>query len=226
MYNSDLPNRAQLPTSRQLLRSTLIAAVVAALLLITTVLPAEYGIDPTGAGRYLGLTNMGEIKLSLAQESTQQVTGQKAAATQAGAVSKEDSVAVPLISPASAEVAQTAVVAKPVVPALNVLLASDQKVITLMPGEATEIKLAMSKGATVAYEWAVEGGAVNFDTHGDSPTLNYYGYGKGRQATGDSGVLEAAFDGKHGWYWRNRSAAAVTITLNTEGEYQSIQRMM
>jgi hypothetical protein len=105
-------------------------------------------------------------------------------------------------------------------------LASDQKIVTLKPGEAAEIKLGMNKGASVAYEWAVEGGAVNFDTHGDAPGLDYHGYAKGRQVTGDRGVLEAAFDGKHGWFWRNRSANSVTISLTTQGDYQSIQRMM
>lgn len=71
MYNTDLPNRAELPSSRQLLRSTIIAVVVAAILLVTVVLPSEYGIDPTRVGRVLGLTQMGEIKMSLAREAEQ-----------------------------------------------------------------------------------------------------------------------------------------------------------
>jgi hypothetical protein len=69
MYNTDLPTRAELPTSGQLVRSTLIAAGVAAALLVTTVLPAEYGIDPTGVSRALGLAEMGEIKVQLHQEA-------------------------------------------------------------------------------------------------------------------------------------------------------------
>src|SRR5215210_4257140 len=69
MYNTDMPSRAELPTSGQLVRSTLIAAGVAAALLVTVVLPAEYGIDPTGAGRALGLTEMGEIKTQLHEEA-------------------------------------------------------------------------------------------------------------------------------------------------------------
>src|SRR5215207_8018897 len=69
MYNSDLPNRAELPTSGQLLRSTLLAAGVATALLVAVVLPAEYGIDPTGAGRLLGLKQMGEIKTQLHDEA-------------------------------------------------------------------------------------------------------------------------------------------------------------
>src|SRR5688572_17454638 len=68
MYNTDLPTRAELPSTGQLLRSTVVAALIAAGLLITTILPAEYGIDPTGIGRVLGLTKMGEIKVSLSRE--------------------------------------------------------------------------------------------------------------------------------------------------------------
>jgi hypothetical protein len=68
MYNTNLPNRAELPSSAQLLRSTLLAAAIAAGLLVTTILPAEYGIDPTGVGSALGLTQMGEIKTTLAAE--------------------------------------------------------------------------------------------------------------------------------------------------------------
>lgn len=69
MFNADIPSRAELPSSKQLLRSTVIAAVTAAALLVTTVLPAEYGIDPTGIGRVLGLTEMGQIKVQLSKEA-------------------------------------------------------------------------------------------------------------------------------------------------------------
>ena len=55
MYNSDTPLRAELPSSKQLLRSTILAAIAALVLLIAVVLPAEYGIDPTGAGGAGGL---------------------------------------------------------------------------------------------------------------------------------------------------------------------------
>ena len=58
MYNTDLPKRADLPTTGKLLRSTALAALIAGGLLVTTVLPAEYGIDPTGIGRALGLTRL------------------------------------------------------------------------------------------------------------------------------------------------------------------------
>ena len=40
----------------QLLKATAVALVAAATLLVSAVLPAEYGIDPIGIGKALGLT--------------------------------------------------------------------------------------------------------------------------------------------------------------------------
>ncbi len=68
------------PSPRAPLRSTLVALAVAGLLLVTIVLPAEYGIDPTGAGRVLGLTRMGEIKTRLAREAAADAAADAAAA--------------------------------------------------------------------------------------------------------------------------------------------------
>jgi hypothetical protein len=48
----------ELPSKRQLTITTLLALTIAAVILVTTVLPAEYGLDPTGAGDALGLTVM------------------------------------------------------------------------------------------------------------------------------------------------------------------------
>ena len=41
-----------------LARATLISVIVALLLLVTLVLPAEYDIDPLGTGAALGLTGL------------------------------------------------------------------------------------------------------------------------------------------------------------------------
>ncbi len=78
MYNTDMPTRAELPTSAQLLRSTLTAFVTAAVLLVSVVMPADYGIDPTGIGRLLNLTEMGEIKKELAAEAAADAAAQPA----------------------------------------------------------------------------------------------------------------------------------------------------
>jgi hypothetical protein len=205
MYNVDSPPRHELPSSRALLRSTLIAAAVAAMLLVTVVLPAEYGIDPTGIGRVIGLTPMGEIKMSLARE---------AAAAEAGAA---EAPAVVASDPAPIAAAETAAIAA--------APSSDEVSLALRPGEGREIKLEMREGASVDYAWSVEGGVVNYDTHGDRPGLSYHGYDKGTAVAADAGELVAAFDGMHGWFWRNRGSEPVTVTLRTTGEYRNLHEV-
>ena len=62
MFNSQAPKPDDLPTSAQLVKSTIISVVAAGAILVTVVLPSEYAIDPTGIGSALGLKEMGEIK--------------------------------------------------------------------------------------------------------------------------------------------------------------------
>ena len=217
IYNSDSPTRAELPSSKQLLRSTILAAVAAVVLLVAVVLPAEYGVDPTGIGRVLRMTEMGEIKQQLAAEA--------AADAAAAAPSAPTQASGSAVGMASANAAQPA--EKPAAPAAAAaphVVWRDEMPFTLTPGEGTEIKLKMAEGGKAQYAWVVEGGAVNFDTHGDAPGKSI-SYEKGRGVTADEGVLEAAFTGNHGWYWRNRGNADVKLVLRTRGDYTNIQRM-
>lgn len=219
MYNSDLPNRAELPSTGTLVRSTVVAALVAGGLLATTILPAEYGIDPTGVGRALGLTQMGEIKASL-------VAGANARATtpEVGALPAKAVVQAPAIASAPVVASQPGPAGKEMAPSRQ-----DTMTVKLKHGQAAEIKLVMRKDAKVRFEWSTAGVPVNYDTHGDpvgAPKDFYHGYGKGRNKTGDAGTLQAAFDGKHGWYWRNRSGDEVTITLKTNGDYEKMERVL
>lgn len=209
MYNTDLPNRAELPTSRQLLRSTVIAIIVAVVLLVMIVLPAEYGVDPTRVGRVLGLTEMGEIKMTLAEEA------RKAAAAENA---QKNSGQTPTVQPK-----QNTATNQPT--GSNAATKSDEMTVTLKPGEGAEIKLEMAKGGKVNYDWKASGGVLNHDTHGDNASKAFISYKKGTGVTGDAGELVADFDGSHGWFWRNRTAAAVTVTLKTNGEYTSIKRV-
>jgi hypothetical protein len=183
---------------------------------VTVVLPAEYGVDPTGVGRVLGLTEMGEIKMSLAAEAEAD-----AAADAAGTATPGTSSG----APAPAPVAATPAPAAPAATATDSAATSHVTEVALQPGQGREIKLVMREGARVDYEWTVEGGVVNSDTHADRPGTPYHGYAKGKAQSGDRGVLVAAFDGKHGWFWRNRGRSPVTVTLRTSGDYQDLQEV-
>lgn len=206
MFTRDVPSRAELPSTRQLMVSTLLAAVGAVVLLCAVVLPAEYGIDPTGIGRVLGLTDMGETKRRLAQQAAQE-----AAATQ---TSRAEPAAPAAPSSPSA----------PSAPAASGPAWRDETTFTLAPGQGTEIKLTMKEGETARYAWTVQGGVVNFDTHGDGPGRSIR-YAQGRGAPSEAGELTAAFSGNHGWFWRNRGQQDVTVVLRTGGVYSDIRRL-
>lgn len=213
MYNTDMPTRAELPTSAQLIRSTAIAFVTAAVLLVTVVMPADYGIDPTGIGRALNLTQMGEIKKELAAEAAADAAAQAAvAAAGAAAPAMPSAAAAPVASAAPAPIAAVAAVSW-----------RDETLVTLEPGAGIEIKLSMKEGDKALFDWAVQGGVVNFDTHGESFPRSI-SYEKGRGVAAKQGELVAAFDGKHGWFFRNRGDAPVTVLLKTGGEYSRIDR--
>lgn len=205
---SDISNSTptNLPTTRQLIRSTIIAAAIAAALLTAVVLPAEYGIDPTGIGNVLGLTEMGRIKASLAKE----------AALEEDAPKNEGNMPA-TVPPDSAETGPA--------PAAAAAPRSDTVTITLQPNQGREIKLAMREGARVTFSWSTDKGVVNFDEHADSktPPRDYHGYRKGTAVSRDHGVLTAAFEGWHGWFWRNRGKEMVTVTLRTSGDYQDMK---
>jgi hypothetical protein len=198
MHNTNIPIDRELPSAKKLLKSTILAATTAAVLLVTVVMPAEYGIDPTGIGKIMGLTSMGKIKMGLAEESARQKPATEVA------------VPVQQAAPLSAAVQQR----------------SDEMKVTLAPGQSTEIKVTLLKGEKVNYKWFSSGGKVQFDNHGDSAqaNVNYHGYGKGTKAS-DEGVIEAAFNGQHGWYWKNRGSESLTITLQTTGAYTEIKHL-
>jgi hypothetical protein len=203
MYNSK-PESTDLPSSRQLVRSTAIALVAAVVILVTVVLPAEYAIDPTGIGRLLGLTEMGQIKKQLAEEATADAANETMTPGPAAASAP---AAAPLNVPVAADAGWR-----------------DEMRVELAPDQGAEIKLAMTAGQRATYAWQVDGGAVNFDMHGDGGS-EAISYEKGRGAASGEGVLEAAFDGNHGWFWRNRGDAPVTVVIRAKGEYSGMKRM-
>ncbi|WP_420548565.1 transmembrane anchor protein [Curvivirga sp.] len=226
MYNENIPTRAELPTSAQLIKSTVIAVCAAILLLFTVVLPSEYGIDHTGVGRILGLTKMGEIKEQLAEEAAADQAKAETLAIQEvkeASALQEQSIARPeketlVIEETLPEVRiNEPVIEEPIKPVIR-----DKFEITLAPGVGTEVKLVMPKKGMVAYyEWTSNGAKLNYDTHGDGGGNNI-SYEKGRGVPEDAGELVSAFAGNHGWFWRNRTDKDVTLTLRTWGEYEKL----
>ena len=194
MYNANESDRNELPSSAQLLKSTVVALLAASVILVTIVLPAEYGIDPTGIGSVLGLKRMGEIKVQLSEEAA-----------------------------ADAPPAIASVVPDVTASATGESVWRDETKLNIAPEEAVELKLVMAMGDKAEFEWDASGGVLNFNAHGDGGGQSIE-YAKGRAAPTGEGNLVAAFDGYHGWFWRNRSAETVELTLRTRGTYAEIKR--
>ena len=62
------PLPEELPGIGQLVFAAIAAVLISVLLIVTVVLPAERGTDPTGIGAKLGLTSMGQLKTALAED--------------------------------------------------------------------------------------------------------------------------------------------------------------
>lgn len=186
------PTIDELPTTRQLNRATLVAAAVAAVLLVTTVMPAEYGVDPLGTGRAMGLTAMGESKTSATATESDAGDG-------GDLVLDEPSSAPPTLSEDAQEVT-----------------------LTLQPGEGREVKATMKAGGEFAYEWKTANQQpIWWEFHGEETgaTGNDYTDYEIATSNGEKGSFRAPFDGTHGWYWRNDGKTPITIVARADGAF-------
>ena len=178
--------------------ASIFATLLAGLILITAILPAEYGIDPTGFGRMTGLTALSTQTTATSQSLTIACPAQNTA----------ENLAQNGQQPPTTQWQDTV---KIVVPA----------------GEGLEYKFHLIKGAALEYSWATDGARLYFDFHGE-PQGDKTGYFKSYKESTDnqsSGSLSAPFEGSHGWFWENKSSSPVTVVLNTKGSYRILGLM-
>lgn len=208
------PAQPPLPSTAKLLKATAIAAAVAAVLLVTTVMPAEYGIDPTGVGAKLGLTTLAAIdgdeaaapplpsSTDLSADVQARNASEAAKAAKAFGVNDRQTFAAQALAPMAAD--------KP--------MRTDSMSITLAPGKGTEVKMLLKAGEGVVYHWAADAD-VAIDMHGERPTLKgpWTSYSIEAAQRSASGTFTAPFDGTHGWYWENRSTMPVTVKVDVTG---------
>jgi hypothetical protein len=200
------------PTRRTLLISTAGALVAAGVLLLAAVLPAEYGIDPTGIGRALGIKGMSVARQEPAGVALPQ-TVQNATDEALAAAPWNNARAVappPLQQFAHAHDAAPS---------------RDTVRITLEEGEEVEYKATLAAGEPMLFSWSIPEGDIYYDFHGEPteggfPADYFLSYGEG-EARGQTGSFVAPFAGHHGWYWLNYNAEPVTIELTIEGYYSS-----
>ena len=195
---SPLPTRIS-PPPATLAKATAGAAIAGVLIATLFVLPAEYGIDLTGVGTAIGLTDM------VSGEATEEAATPEAAAASAAATD----VAVPT----------KATIAK------ATPWRQDEMTITLAPHSGQEVKAHMVKGDSFVFQWASTGGPVKAEMHGEKAGAtddSFTDYWKELELTGGQGDFTAPFDGTHGWYFRNKGETPVTIKVKTVGFYKDL----
>lgn len=177
------------------------ALLVALLVLLLFVLPAERGIDPTGLGARLGLTQM------------------------RGGEDAADGIPKAAVEPPSAA-ASAAVAVEPQAQA-NIQkatpLRSDEMTVTLKAHSGMEIKAEMKTGDHFIFQWEASA-PLKMDMHGEKPDDGdrFTRYWMQSDMNSAQGSFTAPFDGHHGWYWRNRGDTDVTLKIRTSGFYEKL----
>lgn len=92
----------------------------------------------------------------------------------------------------------------------------------LQPFESVEYKYRLEEGESVVFGWRSTGEVVS-ELHAEpdgAPEGFAESFDKSRTAA-HHGSYRAPFAGWHGWFWENRSARPVTVTLNAAGYFSA-----
>ena len=165
------------------------AILVAGLVLVAFIMPAEFAVDPLGIGARVGLVDLG-------------VTGQQVAALEqaatAGGGAGQAIIVVPQERAYNSET-------------VEFMLAPDGWIeykYRLEQGESLLYVWSASGPVNVEFHAEPDGGPAGY--------AQTYEKSRGSAA---SGTLTAPFSGIHGWYWQNTGAQPVTVKLTSSGFY-------
>ncbi len=165
------------------------ALLVAGLVLVMFVLPAEYGVDPLGTGARFGLVELG-------------LTGQQVAALEAAAAEAGTDQAAIIVPQDRAFIEET----------VDFTVAAGEGMeykYRLEQGEA--LLYSWTATGPVNYELHAEPDGA---PRGYAQT-----YELRQATSQASGTLTAPFSGIHGWFWENLGDEEITVTLTAAGFY-------
>jgi hypothetical protein len=184
---------SDIPTVRQLVRTTIIALAIATVLLVTMVLPAEYAIDPVRTGRWLGLTAIANPPVHPIQEMAS--AGKALSPVSKGPMAQY---------PGEFKVDVYTVTLEP------------YEYIEYKYHLEKGATLLYAWSATAPLVQDFHGERANAAE--GQPAEESFDKADRRASTGS---LTAPFTGIHGWYWENPGATPVTIKLTSSGYYAS-----
>jgi hypothetical protein len=190
--------------------------LAAGALLFTVVLPAEYGIDPTGLGKVLGLTTLASQEKTINMQPFESVLSFN--------VEEYDM---------QADVINQSV--KGLIKLQPTLFKTEVIDINIEDLGEVEHKFITDADATFVYSWEVlnaKGDGVYFDFHGHPSTKDAANYPDGfemayskNEGTTQSGSFTAQFPGYHGFYFMNLEEGPITVRLKISGYWEKHKEM-
>jgi len=177
------------PSRGKIIKASIIALLAALVILVTLVLPAEYGVDPLGTGKALGLTAIADPQVGLPAPSAgvgmeYVPTAQGAAAAYAGAFKTET----------------TSFTLGPY----------EWLEYKYQLEKGAGMVFSWTADAAVTHDFHGEP-----DEKGTAEVISF----DKRRLQASNGSLVAPFTGIHGWYWENTTGQPVTVKLSSAGFY-------
>lgn len=202
---------------RRLGRQLGYATLGAGALLVVFVLPAEYGIDPTGLGDIMGVKALSGL---VAPAAAQTDFGQSMT------FNIED-------YDVDAEDLNQSI--RGLLNLRDGAFASETIILDIEDLGEMEHKFIMSQDETLLYSWRIlnaTGEGVYYEFHGhpssadapDYPDGFEQAYSRG-EGMGQSGAFTAPFPGYHGWYFMNLEEGPIQIELTVSGYYEGHKEM-
>lgn len=196
----------------QILRLFVLSFIVGGILVVGAVMPAEFGVDPIGTGKLLGLN-----KLYAAQEETAEPIQE---------APKKQKVKVLTMKAIENEYLAGQTIPKEVnnsAPAKQYDEREDNIQVVVPAGKGIEYKVKMLKHGNLKYEWNSGDETMFFDFHGDPFSEIKTGWYQSYTIAYSNnmvGTFIAPFEGVHGWYFKNTTDKDITVDLVLKGQYE------
>ncbi|HLG60260.1 MAG TPA: hypothetical protein VI485_33265 [Vicinamibacterales bacterium] len=182
----------QVPATGTLVKASAAALVVASILLVTVVFPAEYGIDPLGTGDALGLSALSGG--TTAEEPVPAPGGTKMAPVQEGPVA---------LYPAGFKVDSREIVLGPY----------EYVEYKYHLERGATMLFSWRASGDVMHDF-------HGDPEGQSSSTAAQSFDARPRRQAD-GSFAAPFTGIHGWFWENLGGETITVRVTTAGFYTS-----
>lgn len=173
-------------------------------------MPSEYGIDPTGTGKLLGLNELYEAQADKEETSDDKPTSQ---------VIKRV-LKIENVGPAGIAIPTEILAA---IPKGQYAEREDDIEVIIPANKGLEYKILVKKYGQVKYEWNSGDETMFFDFHGDpkiEAKSQWYESHTIAYSNHMIGTFTSPFEGRHGWYYVNKTNRDIVVKIKLKGQYQ------